>query len=156
MTRFERSAAALFILITLGQAALGVWRARMMHSSVQPALALAALFAVTGALWLAKRFTRFPALLSATIGVLSAISAFNAPLIGTVARISIPLMAFAIAAVLVTASAPRRLQLATLLLYAVAFVVLEFDLHRDARWQSRSWIESRAGGSPWNTKSSAT
>ena len=156
MTRFERCAAALFIAIALGQLLLGAWRARMMHSSIQPALALAGLFALTGALWTAKRFTRFPALLSTTIGVLSAISAFNAPLIGTVARISVPLMALAIAAVLVTASAPRRLQIAALLLYTIAFVVLQVDLHRDARWQSRTPIESPAGGFPWNTKSSAT
>ena len=83
---------------------------------------------------LVRPLARFGALLAATAGVLSAISAINAPLIGNAARISVPLFAFAIAAILVSAGLERRVQIGAAVLFAVALAVLEYDLTLDAMW----------------------
>jgi hypothetical protein len=143
-----------FAALTAAQLFLGFWRARMIGGSVQPAIALAALIAFAGLLFATKR-THFAALLLATVGALSSLSALNAPLIGTAARISIPLFAFTLAALLMTAGLQRRYQWTAAAAFAAAFLVLQYDLTRDARWESRA-VESRAGGTQWNTKSSAT
>ena len=74
---------------------------------------------------------RFGALLATTAGVLSAISACNAPLIGNVARISVPFFAFAIAAVLYVPN-----HRASAAVFVIAVAVLEYDLTRDAMWEN--------------------
>lgn len=133
---------ALFGGASLSQLLLGGWRARLIGSSFVPALALAGLIAIAGLLWFLKRQQRpfgglanFLALLSATIGILSAISAANAPLIGTAARISIPLFAFALAGLLAVARQEPRIQWPAALLFLIALAVLEADLTRDALWE---------------------
>jgi len=140
-----------FVAATAAQLVLGVWRARLTDSSLLPAFALAMLIAIVGVMRLSRPLARFGALLAATAGVLSAMSAINAPLIGNVARISVPLFAFAIAAILVTAGHDRRLQVAAAILFAIALAVLEYDLTLDAMWEL-SWcqvwtldISSRSG-----------
>lgn len=140
--RFETSMRAVFVSAIVFQLLLGGWRARLIGTSIVPALALASLIAVAGILWFLKRHERpgaglanFLALLCATVGLLSAISAANAPLIGTAARISIPLFAFALAALLAVARQEPRVQWPAVALFLVALAVLEFDLTRDARWE---------------------
>ena len=119
-----------FIVSSLAQLVLGLWRARMLDSSIAPALALAVLIALAGIIRKWPSFARFGALLATTAGILSAISAFNAPLIGNVARISVPLFAFAIAGILYF---PNHRVAAAVFLIALA--VLEYDLTRDAVWE---------------------
>ena len=123
-----------FVVATAAQVVLGIWRARLTDTSLLPALTLAGLIAFAGVLRLNRPAARFGSLLAATAGVLSAMSAINAPLIGNVARISVPLFAFGIAAILVTVGHDRRLQIAAAILFAIALVVLEYDLTRDARF----------------------
>jgi hypothetical protein len=124
-----------FVAATAAQLIFGLWRARTIETSVLPAIALTALIAIVGLARLNKSLARFGALLAATAGILSAISAFNAPLIGNVARISVPLFALAIAAILMTAGLERRLEISAAILFTVAFAVLEYDLTRDALWE---------------------
>ena len=124
-----------FVAATAVQLVLGVWRARITDTSLLPALALAVLIALVGIVRLNSPLARFGALLAGTAGVLSALSAINAPLIGNVARISVPLFAFGIAAVLLTAGHERRLQVAAAILFAIALAVLEYDLTLDATYR---------------------
>src|SRR5687768_14110392 len=80
---------------------------------------------------------RFGALLAATAGALSTMSALNAPLIGNVARISVPLFAFAVAFILVVAGQEnRRLKTAAAIVFLIALAVLQYDLTRDALWEN--------------------
>ncbi|HET7705152.1 MAG TPA: hypothetical protein VFM36_03635, partial [Thermoanaerobaculia bacterium] len=76
-----------FVAVTAIQLVLGLWRARMTGESIAPAIALAALIAVIGIIRMYRPLARFGALLAATAGVLSTMSAINAPLIGNAARI---------------------------------------------------------------------
>lgn len=144
-----------FIVAVAAQLVLGLWRARLIGSSIAPALALAALIATAGVIGRWPAMARFGALLATTAGVLSAISACNAPLIGNVARISVPLFAFSIALILYL---PKHRLAAALFLIAVA--VLEYDLTRDALWESDRTREAfqsvRAQEKSWITKSSVT
>jgi len=78
VSRFDRAAEILFTAIVLAQLALGTWRARLLESSVYPAIALAGVLSTVGAFWYARRhekkgsgLAKPMALLSATIGVLS-------------------------------------------------------------------------------------
>jgi hypothetical protein len=128
-----------FVAAAVAQLVLGAWRARMLGSSILPALALTALIAAVGIIRKWPSIARFGALLATTAGVLSAISAFNAPLIGNVARISVPLFAFAIAAVLYVPN--HRLSAAV---FVIAVAVLEYDLTRDALWEN-SGLRSEKG-----------
>ena len=120
-----------FIVAAAAQLILGLWRARLIGSSIAPALALTALIALVGIIRKWPSMARFGALLATTAGVLSAISAFNAPLIGNIARISVPLFAFSIALILYL---PKHRIAAAVFLFAVA--VLEYDLTRDAMWET--------------------
>ena len=140
---FERFGIGVFVLLSAVQLVLGLWRARMTDSSDAPSLALAMLIAAIGALWLARRrewpgaFLANPAaLLLATIGALSAVSALNAPLIPLIARVSTPLFALTAAAVLAAARIEPRLQIAPLSAFGVAVMLLEIALMNDARWQA--------------------
>lgn len=139
----ERYAAVVFSFAILVQLALGGWRARLIGTSPLPALALAALLAAIAVLWLARHrgmgaapLAGFAALLLTTIGVLSAISAANAPLIGAVARVSIPFFAFSAAALLMSATLEKRFQLIAMALFLLALGLLEADLTRDALWEA--------------------
>ncbi|HUP44604.1 MAG TPA: hypothetical protein VM779_03730 [Thermoanaerobaculia bacterium] len=132
-----------FLAAICAQLILGLWRARLLGSSVTPALALAALIAVVGGLWFMKRYdapgaplANLVALLAATVGALSAISAANAPFIGSVARISVPLFAFAIAALLAVARQERRFVWPAAIALLIALAILEIDLTRDASWEA--------------------
>lgn len=120
-----------FVALTAIQLVLGLWRARVTDTSIAPAIALAALIAVIGIIRTVRPLAGFGALLAATAGVLSAMSAINAPLIGNAARISVPLFAFATAAILVSSRLERRVQIGAAVLFAVAFAVLEYDLTLD-------------------------
>jgi hypothetical protein len=140
---FERSGSALFVFCTAAQLVLGTWRAQLTGSSLSPALALAALIAGIGVLWLAHRrewrggfLARPAALVLATIGALSAVSAMNAPLIPVIAKVTTPLFALAAAAVLVAARLEPRWQIATLTAFATSVLLLEIALMNDARWQA--------------------
>ncbi len=126
-----------FVALTAIQLVLGLWRARVTDASIAPAIALTALIAVVGVIRTVRPLARFGALLAATAGVLSAMSAINAPLIGNVARISVSLFAFAAAAILVSAGLERRVQVGAAILFAVALAVLEYDLTRDAMWDGQ-------------------
>ena len=117
-----------FVAVIATQLVLGFWRARLTGESIAPAIALAALIAVVGVIRTFRPLARFGALLAATAGVLSTMSAINAPLIGNAARISVPFFAFATAAILATAGHERRLQIGAAVLFAVAFAVLDYDL----------------------------
>lgn len=117
-----------FVAVTAIQLVLGLWRARMTGESIAPAIALAALIAVIGIIRMYRPLARFGALLAATAGVLSTMSAINAPLIGNAARISTPLFAFATAAILASTDLERRLQVGAAVLFAAAFALLEYDL----------------------------
>jgi hypothetical protein len=132
-----------FLTAIAAQIILGLWRARILGAAVTPALALAALIALVALLWFLKRdnlpgapLANFAALLAATAGVLSAISAANAPFIGTVARISVPLFAFSIAALLAVARLEDRFVRIAAITFLVALALLEYDLWRDARWET--------------------
>jgi hypothetical protein len=124
-----------FVAVVAAQMIFGLWRARVAETSVWPAIALTALIAIVGLARMSRSLARFGALLATTAGVLSAISAFNAPLIGNVARISVPLFAFAIAAILMTTGQERRFEISAAILFTIAFAVLEYDLTRDAMWE---------------------
>src|SRR5688500_6635629 len=101
-----------------------------------PALALTGLLVVVDLIRPVTSLARLGALLSATAGALSAMSAFNAPLIGNVARISVPLFAFAVAFILYTAGIEhRRTRQAAAIVFVIAVAVLEYDLTRDAMWE---------------------
>lgn len=150
----ERYATAVFGFAVLLQLVLGGWRTRILGSSPLPALALAGLLATIGLLWLARHrqtgaapLGGFVALVFATVGVLSAISAANAPLIGAVARISIPLFAFSAAAVLMTATLEKRFQIAAMIVFLAALALLEADLTRDALWEASGSVIPRRGPS---------
>ena len=139
----ERYASAVFGFAILLQLVLCGWRARLIGTSLLPALAMAGLLLAIALLWLARHrsmaaapLAGFAALLLTTIGILSGISAANAPLIGAVARVSIPLFAFSAAAVLMTATLEKRFQLIAMTVFLLALALLEADLTRDAFWEA--------------------
>ena len=139
----ERYASAVFGFAILLQLILGGWRARLIGTSPLPALAMAGLLLAIALLWFARHrstaaapLAGFAALLLTTVGVLSGISAANAPLIGAVARISIPLFAFSAAALLMTATLEKRFQVIAMGVFLLALALLEADLTRDAFWEA--------------------
>lgn len=144
MTRFEKFTAGLFLAATIAQLLLGLWRAYLLKSSVAPAIVLAAIIGSVGVLWLARRrdtrlaFLAKPAaLLFATVAVLSAMSAANAPFLGLAARVSTPLFALSAAALLMLAEQSPRVHIVPLLAFLVAVIGLQIALTSDARWESR-------------------
>lgn len=142
---FDRAVRSVFVLATATQVILGIWRARLIGSSIAPALALAGVIAAVGLLWHSRRsggagrsLAQPAALLLATIGALSTWSALNAPLISFASRFSTPLFAFTAAAIIVAAEQPPRLQFPILIAFVIALALLELALTKDARWETRS------------------
>ena len=138
----------IFSLVVLAQLALGTYRAQMIHSSIRPAVALAAIFTLIALLWFARRrrmpgagLARPAALLFATIGAVSGFSAFNAPFLGFFAAFSTPLFALSAAALLVVAELSPKAHIAPVLAFVLSVASLEIALTRDARWEAR--LESR-------------
>ena len=145
---FDRAVSLFFIAIVIAQIALGTYRARLTHASVRPAIALAAIFALVGLLWFARRrelpgafLARPAALFFATIGVVSGFSAINAPFLGFFAAFSTPLFALSAAAMLMVAELSPKAHIAPILAFLFSVISLEIALTRDARWEAR--LESR-------------
>lgn len=143
MSAFERFAAAEFSGVVIIQLGLGLYRAYLLHASITPALAFAALLAGVAVLWFIRRrgtrgaaLARPAALLFATVAGLSAMSAFNAPLLGFLARFSVPIFALTIAGVLIVAEQSPRIQSVPLLLFLLGFTAVELVLMHDARWEA--------------------
>ena len=145
---FDRGMSSFFAGVVILQIALGTYRARLTHTSVRPAIALAAIFALVGLLWFARRralpgavLARPAALVLATIGAVSAFSAINAPFLGFFAAFSAPLFALSAAAMLMVAELSPKAHIAPLLAFLFSVITLEIALTRDARWEAR--LESR-------------
>lgn len=141
---FERAMLFLFAAAVAVQLALGFHRARLLQSSIRPALALAALYALIGLLWYARRkglpgaaLARPAALFFATIGVVAGLSAINAPFLGFFAAFSVPMLMLSSAALLMVAELSPKAHILPLIVFVVAVTGLEAELTAEARWESR-------------------
>lgn len=147
MSRSDRLLAALFLISVTSQVALGLYRARVSHSSIAPALVLAAIFATIGLLFFAKRrgwafaFLARPAAVALiAIGVMSTPSAIALP----IARGSLPLFAFSSAALLILADRSLRALAIPLGVFVVSVIALEITLTNEL-----SLVLSESEGSVW-------
>lgn len=139
---FDRFVQALFAGVVLVQVLLGLHRAHMLGSSVTPAIAFAAVLLIVGVLWFLRRsglrgafLARPVALVFATIGGLSAISAFSAPRLGLLLRLSTPLLTLATAALLMLAEQSPRVHIVPIIAFVVGVIGVETALTRDAMWE---------------------
>jgi hypothetical protein len=139
MSRSERLLVAFFLLPVASQLVLGLYRARLTHSSIAPAFVLAAIFAGVGVLFFAKRrgwafaFLARPAAVALiAVGVMSTPSAIALPL----DRGSVPLFAFSSAALLMLADRSLRALAIPLVVFVVSVGALEYTL------MSEVWVFS--------------
>jgi hypothetical protein len=143
MSSFERFVTAEFSGVVIVQLGLGLYRAHLLHASITPALAFGALLIGVAVLWFVRRrgmrgaaLARPAALLFATVAGLSAMSAFNAPLLGFLARFGVPIFALTVAGVLIVAEQPPRIQALPLFFFLLGFTAVELVLMHDARWEA--------------------
>jgi hypothetical protein len=137
---FEKRVLAGFAAAALIEALLGSYRAQLTGSSYGGALIAAAGIVLCGVLWfLRSRHAHggalaMPAgLFTATIGVYTGYSAMNAPFVGFVARYAVPLLLLFIGALLLFAEQDREFQIVPFALAAIAFVIAQTVLTKEAR-----------------------
>ena len=136
---FEKRVLAGFALAAIAHAILGCYRAHELGTSYLAPLLSAAGLLVCGALWL-RRVRRAPGgtlampigLLLVTAGVYSGYTALNVPFVGVVARFCVPLFLVFFGATLLFAEQEIEFQTVPLVLAAIAFVIVQVVLTREA------------------------
>ena len=142
LERFEKIALAEFALAALIQAILGTVRAD--GSWIGPLVGAIAIL-LCGGLWL-LRARRMPAgmlavpagLLLATLGVYSGYIATNVPFVSVLGRFAVPVLMVLLGAVLLFAEQDWQFQRVLFALAAIAFVVVQVVLTREARSGGRT------------------
>ena len=136
LERFERNALIGFAVAALLQAVLGVYRS---GSYVGPLLVAIGIL-LCGGLWLLRARKMFGGVLAvpvglflATMGVYSAYTATNVPFVSFLGRFSVPVLLIFTGALLLFAEQEWRFQIVPFGLAAIAFVVAQVVLTREAR-----------------------
>lgn len=137
---FEKRVVAGFAVAALIQAALGSWRATIVKDSYGTPLFAAVGILVCAALWLLRfRHQRGSAavqvtgLLLGTAGLYGAYTATNVPFAGFLERFSVPALLFLLGGLLLFAEQEPSFQRVLLILVALAFVLVQVVLTREAR-----------------------
>lgn len=136
---FEKRVVIGFAVAAVVQAAMGSWRASIDHSGYGTPLFAALGIVVCAVLWLLRYrhqrgagVTQVVGLLLGTAGLYGAYSANNAPFASFLERYSVPLLLVLLGALLLFAEQEPRFQTVVLLLTAMAFVLVQVVLTREA------------------------
>jgi ketosteroid isomerase-like protein len=137
---FEKRALIGFAFAAIAHAILGCYRANVIGSPFFAPLLTAAGILVCGVLWLRRaRHATGGALatplglLLVTAGVYSGYTALNVPFVGLVARFCVPVLLVFLGATLLFAEQEIEFQIVPLVLAAIAFMVVQVVLTREAR-----------------------
>lgn len=137
---FEQRVVVGFAVAALIQTALGSWRANLAGDGYGTPLLAAVAIVGCAALWLLRyRHQRGSAavqvagLLLGTAGLYGAYTATNVPFSGFLERYSVPALLFLLGGLLLFAEQEPSFQRVLLILVALAFVLVQFVLTREAR-----------------------